>query len=165
MSYWNVPLSVARFAAEHFAKGLLPLSTGNGIASFSSWLKRQILVFLSIAQRSRCGNSRREVTSYKPPLSDNDGSAATRPIDCVRIAEAVSAAHAHNDQAASVMAPSRVLRRVNVKRAFMTSSCSHQCGPRSHGPHSRQGGRAACPWLSQNQEVMARSSAITCVLG
>src|SRR2546426_3591860 len=137
MSYWNLPLSVVRFAAEHFAKGLLPLSTGNGIASFSSWLKRQILVFLSIAQRSRCGNSRREVTSYKPPLSDNNGSAATRPIDCVRIAEAVIAAHAHNDQAASVVAPSRVLRRVNVKRAFMTSSCSHQCGPRSHGPHSR----------------------------
>src|SRR5258707_9874213 len=138
MSYWNVPLSVVRFAAEHFAKGLLPLSTGNGIASFSSWLKRQILVFLSIAQRSRCGNSRREVTSYKP-LSDNNGSAATRPIDCVRIAEAVSAAHAHNDQAASVVAPSRVLRRVNVKRAFMTSSCSHQCGLRSHGPHCGTG--------------------------
>src|SRR3981189_1881563 len=124
MSYWNVPLSVVRFSAEHSAKGLLPLITGNGIASFSSWLKRQILVFLSIAQRSRCGNSRREVTSYKPPLSDNNGSAATRPIDCVRIAETVIAAHAHNDQAASVVAPSRVLRRVNVRRAFMTSSCS-----------------------------------------
>src|SRR3979490_1228595 len=123
MSYRNVPLSVVRFAAEHFAKGLLSLSTGNGIAAFSSWL-RQILVFLLIAQRSRCGNSRREVTSYKPPLSDNNGSAATRPIDCVRIAEAVIAAHAHNDQAASVVAPSRVLRRVNVRRAFMTSSCS-----------------------------------------
>src|SRR6516165_7924895 len=64
-----------------------------------------------------------------PPLSDNNGSAATRPIDCVRIAEAVVAAHAHNDQA-----PRRVLRRLNVKHAFMTSSCSHQCGPRSHGP-------------------------------
>src|SRR6476661_2436710 len=98
MSYWNVPLSVVRFSAEHFAKGLLPLSTGNGIASFSSWLKRQILVFLSIAQRSRWGNSRREVTSYKPPLSDNNGS-ATRPIDCVKIAEAVIAAQAHNNQA------------------------------------------------------------------
>src|SRR4051794_25259067 len=120
MSYWNAPLSVVRFAAEHFAKGLLSLSTGNGIASSSSWLKRQILVFLSIAQRSRCGNSRREVTSYKPPLSDNNGSAATRPIDCVRIAEAVIAAHAHDDQAASVVAPSRVLGRVNVRRAFMT---------------------------------------------
>src|SRR5258706_1179310 len=141
MSYWNVPLSVVRFAAEHFAKGLLPLSTGNGIASFSSWLKRQILVFLSIA--SRCGNSRREVTSYKPPLSDNNGSAATRPIDCVRIAEAVIAAHAHNDQAAIVVAPSRVLRRVNVKRTFMTSSFSHQCGPRSQEPPSREGSRAA----------------------
>src|SRR3954452_2255161 len=123
MSYWKVPLSVVRCAAEHFAKGLLSLSTGNGIASFSSWLKRQILVSLSIAQRSRCGNSRREVTSYKPPLSDNNGSAATRPIDCVRIAEAVIAAHAHDDQAASVVAPSRVLGRVNVRRAFMTSSC------------------------------------------
>src|SRR3954469_5445531 len=135
MSYWKVPLSVVRCAAEHFAKGLLSLSTGNGIGSFSSWLKRQILVFLSIAQRSRCGNSRREVTSYKPPLSDNNGSAATRPIDCVRIAEAVIAAHAHNDQA-----PSRVLRRLNVKRAFMTSSCSHKYGPRSHGLRS-------CSWM------------------
>src|SRR3954467_3312842 len=101
MSYWNAPLSVVRFAAEHFAKGLLSLSTRNGIASFSSWPKRQILVFLSIAQRSRCGNSRREVISYKPSLSDN-GSAATRPIDCVRIAEAVIAAHAHDDQAPRV---------------------------------------------------------------
>src|SRR5258708_28136147 len=99
MSYWNVPLSVVRFDAEHFAKGLLPLSTGNGIASFSSWLKRQILVFLSIAQRSRCGNSRREVTSYKPPLSDNNGSAATRPIDCRMIADSGIAAPAYYDQA------------------------------------------------------------------
>src|SRR5260370_35590509 len=101
MSYWNVLSFVVRFAAKHFAKGLLSLSTGNGIASFSSWLKRQILVFLSIAQRSRCGNSRREVTSYKPLLSDNSGSAATRPTDSVRIAEAVIAAHGHNDQATS----------------------------------------------------------------
>src|SRR3954467_10656807 len=119
MSYWNVPLSAVRFAAEHLAKGLLSLSTGNGIASFSS-VKRHILVFLSIAQRSRCGNSRREVTSYKPPLSDkNNGSAAARPIDCVRIAEALIAVNAHNDQAASVVAPSRELRRLNVKRAFI----------------------------------------------
>src|SRR6476660_3947125 len=131
MSYWNVPFSVVRFAAEHFAEVLLSLSTGTGIASVSSCLKRQILVFLSIAQRSRCGNSRREVTSYKPPLSDSNGSAATRPIDCVRIAEAVIAAHAHDDQAARVVAPSRVLGRVNVRRAFMKSSFSHQCGPRS----------------------------------
>src|SRR5258708_37974400 len=100
MSYWNVPLSVVRFDAEHFAKGLLPLSTGNGIASVSSWLKRQILVFLSIAQRSRCGNSRREVASYKPPLSDNNGSGATRPIGCVRLAEEVIATHAHRELAA-----------------------------------------------------------------
>src|SRR5215212_14388 len=119
MSYWNLPSSVVRFAAEHFAKGLLPLSTGNGIASFSSWLKRQIIVFLSMAQRSRCGNSSREVTSYKPPLSDDNGSAATGPIDCVTIAEAAIAAHADN-QAANVVAPSRVLRRMNVKRAFMS---------------------------------------------
>jgi drug/metabolite transporter (DMT)-like permease len=45
MSYWNVPLSVVRFAAEHFARGLLSLSTGNGIASIGSigllyWLIR-----------------------------------------------------------------------------------------------------------------------------
>src|SRR4051794_12212414 len=125
MSYWSVPLVVARFAAEHFAKGLFSLSTGNGIASFASRLKRQSLVFLSIAQRSRCGNSRREVTSYKPPLSDNNGSAATRPIDSVRIAEAVIAAHAHDDQAASVVAPSRVLGRVNLRRASMTPSRGH----------------------------------------
>src|SRR3954447_7830265 len=116
MSYWNLPSSVVRFAAEHFAKGLLPLSIGNGIASFSSWLKMQIIVFLSMAQRSRCGNSSREVTSYKPPLNDNNGSAATRPIDCVRIADAVIIAHATNDQAANGLAPSRLLRRMNVKR-------------------------------------------------
>src|SRR4051795_233279 len=128
MSYRNVPISVVRFAAEHFTKGLLSLSTGNGIASSSSSPKRQILVFLSIAQRSRCGNSSREVTSYKPPLSDNNGSAATRPIDCVRIAEAVIAAHAHDDQAASVVAPSRVLGRVNLRRASMTSSRGHDRG-------------------------------------
>src|SRR5258708_38612392 len=104
MSYWNVLLSVVRFAAEHFAKGLLPLSTGNGIASFSSWLKRQILVLLSIAQRSRFGNSRRVVTSYKPPLSDNNGSAVTRPIESVRHLEAAIATHGHNYTARSELA-------------------------------------------------------------
>src|SRR6266446_7463747 len=164
MSYWNLPLSVVRFAAEHFAKGLLSLSIGNGIASFSSWLKRQILVFLSIAQRSRCGNSRREVTSYKP-LSDNNGSAATGPIDCVRIAEAVIAAHAHNDQAASVVAPSRVLRRVNVKRAFMRSSCFTSVRPSISRAAFAGGVTSGLIVAVAKSGSDGRSSAITCVLG
>ena len=63
--------SAIRLVAEHFANGLLALTTGTGISSGPRELDRQMSVVLSAPHRSRCGNSSRAVNSYEPLGGEN----------------------------------------------------------------------------------------------
>ena len=66
MSYSSFWVCVVKFAALHLANGLFALTIGIGISSSPTDRGRQIIVVLSTAQRSRCGNSRRAVISKEP---------------------------------------------------------------------------------------------------
>src|SRR5262252_4041379 len=91
MSYSSFGVFVIKFAALHLANGLFALTIGIGILSSATDGGRQIIVVLSTAQRSRCGNSRRAVISYEP-VCGNKRASGQAGCACTAIPKAIAVA-------------------------------------------------------------------------
>src|SRR6516162_10208766 len=91
MSYSSFGVWGIKFAALHLANGLFALTIGIGILSSATDGGRQIIVVLSTAQRSRCGNSRRAVISYEP-VCGNKRASGQAGCACTAIPKAIAVA-------------------------------------------------------------------------